>query len=245
MITRRLLTAGLALASGGCVTARTSPSPASPTRWTFDNLRQIGGLSTQVEGAPSLVDSPWGAAVRFDGQDDALFLDAHPLAGVETFTFEALFRPEGGAFEQRWFHLQEIAPETGQATDSRIMFEIRTRDGEWWLDAFAKGPGYNHTLITAEKRFPVGRWFHVAQTFDGATYRSFVDGVLQDEAPLAFRPQGAGRCAVGCRYNRVSHFQGAVRAAAFDHRPRSPIDFSLNAGRAGNLLYSGWGLVSA
>lgn len=226
MITRRLLTAGMGLAATGCASLDRRSAPGGEVLWAFDNLREIGGLPVHLEGAPALVDSPWGRAVRFDGRDDAIFLDSHPLAGAATFTFEALFRPEGGAFEQRWFHLQEIAP-GGEATDTRILFEIRTRAGEWWLDAFAKGEGYNHTLIAAEKRFPVGRWFHVAQTFDGRLYRSFVDGVLQAEAPLAYRPQGAGRSSIGCRYNRVSPFQGAVRAAAFSRRAISPDRFVL------------------
>lgn len=226
MITRRLMTAGMGLAATGCASLDRRSAPGGEVLWAFDNLREIGGLPVHLEGAPALVDSPWGRAVRFNGREDAIFLDSHPLAGAATFTFEALFRPEGGAFEQRWFHLQETAP-SGEATDTRILFEIRTREGEWWLDAFAKGAGYNHTLITDEKRFPVGRWFHVAQTFDGRLYRSFVDGVLQVEAPLAYRPQGAGRSSIGCRYNRVSPFQGAVRAAAFSHHAIAPDRFVL------------------
>lgn len=229
MITRRLMSAGLGLAATGCASLDRGSAPAREVLWVFDNLQEIGGLPVHSEGAPLLVDSPWGRAVRFDGGRDVVFLDSHPLAGAATFTFEALFRPEGGAFEQRWFHLQEIAP-GGEATDTRILFEIRTREGEWWLDAFAKGEGYNHTLIAAEKRFPVGRWFHVAQTFDGRLYRSFVDGVLQAEAPLAFRPQGAGRTSIGSRYNRVSPFKGAVRAAAFSRRPIAPERFVLRQG---------------
>ncbi|WP_292068956.1 LamG-like jellyroll fold domain-containing protein [Brevundimonas sp. UBA7534] len=229
MITRRLMSAGLGLAATGCASLDRGSAPAREVLWVFDNLQEIGGLPVHSEGAPLLVDSPWGRAVRFDGRRDVVFLDSHPLAGAATFTFEALFRPESGAFEQRWFHLQEIAP-GGEATDTRILFEIRTREGEWWLDAFAKGEGYNHTLIAAEKRFPVGRWFHVAQTFDGRLYRSFVDGVLQAEAPLAFRPQGAGRTSIGSRYNRVSPFRGAVRAAAFSRRAIAPEGFVLRQG---------------
>lgn len=227
MITRRAAVAGLTLAAGGCASLASPPSRQDGAQaWVFDDLRQVAGLPLEIHGAPRLVDTPWGRGVAFDGEDDALYLDVHPLAGAATFTFEALFRPDGGAFEQRWFHLQEIDAD-GKATDSRIMFKIRTRDGEWWLDTFAKGPGYSHTLITEAKRFPVGRWFHVAQTFDGSLYSSFVDGVLQDQAPLAFRPQGAGRCSIGRRYNGVSPFKGAVRAAAFDRRARSPGEFLL------------------
>ncbi|MNL47768.1 hypothetical protein D3C87_1705720 [compost metagenome] len=67
----------------------------------------------------------------------------------------------------------------------------------------------------------------MAQTYDGVTYRSFVNGVLQGEAPLAFRPQGAGATSVGCRFNRINYFHGAVRAAAFSHRALEPRTFSL------------------
>jgi hypothetical protein len=72
--------------------------------------------------------------VEFDGVGDSLLIEQHPLAGAETFTFEAIFRPDGGANEQRWFHLAEIDPKTGLATSaeptttdlhSRFLFEIR------------------------------------------------------------------------------------------------------------------------
>ena len=58
-------------------------------------------------GNPRVVETPVGKAVEFDGVDDALLVDVHPLAGAETFTWEAIFRPDGGRAEQRWFHLQE------------------------------------------------------------------------------------------------------------------------------------------
>lgn len=203
---------------------------AAPSQrvWTFDNLQKIGGGSVRLEGQPQLVSSPWGKAVAFDGQDDALFIDNHPLAGAATFTFEAVFRPDGGAFEQRWFHLESdeqppVAPGKG---NTRMLFEIRVVRNEWYLDAFVKGPGYNHALIVPEKLFPVGKWYHVAQTYDGKTYRSYVDGQLQAEVGIAFKPQGAGRASVGTRMNRVSYFNGAVREARFTHACLQPVGFS-------------------
>lgn len=227
-IDRRTMIAG-ALASAGCATL---PARAGtrPSIWTFDNLVRIGGHALQIEGTPGIIASPLGRAIEFDGADDALFIDAHPLAGSARFTFEALFRPDGGAFEQRWFHLEsheEPAAAPGMSR-TRMLFEIRVVEDSWYLDAFMRGQGYNHTLIVPEKRFPVGRWYHVAQTYDGTTYRSFVDGVLQVEAPVPFVPQGPGRASVGMRMNRVNPFRGAVRRAAFDReRARAPGDFVL------------------
>ena len=50
--------------------------------WTFDRLDNIGGHKTTVLGEPRVIDSPIGKAVEFDGVDDALFIDNHPLAGA-------------------------------------------------------------------------------------------------------------------------------------------------------------------
>lgn len=226
-LTRRhaLALAGGALLSG-CVTTG-APGVVRKT-WTFDRLTSIGGVGTTVEGAPTLVDSPWGRAVQFDGVDDALFIAEHPLAGAATFTFEALFRPDGGAFEQRWMHLQadDVPGQAADAAATRFLFEIRVVRDRWYLDAFTRGAGYNHTLIFPQKLFPVGQWHHVAQSFDGTTYRAYVNGALQGEAVVPFKAQGPGRSSVGCRINRVNHFKGAVREARFTHAFLPPERFA-------------------
>src|SRR5215470_4847749 len=77
------------------------------TVWTFDRLDRIGGHPTEVLGHPRVIDTPLGKAIAFNGVDDAIFVGVHPLAGAETFTWEAIFRPDGGQPAQRWFHLQE------------------------------------------------------------------------------------------------------------------------------------------
>jgi hypothetical protein len=193
--------------------------------WTFDRLDNIGGMKTIVEGHPRIIDSPIGKAVEFDGVGDSLLIEQHPLAGAGTFTFEAIFRPDGGATEQRWFHLAEIDPKTGLATstvktisepNSRFLFEIRVvHESQWYLDAFINGPGYNKALMFPDRLHAIGLWYHVAQVYDGKWYRSYVNGELQGEAEVAFNPQGPGRASVGVRMNKVNYFHGAVAAARF------------------------------
>jgi hypothetical protein len=212
---RRVFLSGSATALA-CVAARVESRRVSEV-WTFRDLNRIGGLVPRVHGDPRIVSSPYGKATEFDGADDALFIDRHPLAGASRFTIEALFRPDGGAFEQRWLHLESaegpwIEPGSGSA---RMLFEIRVVGARWYLDTFIKGPGYAQVLITPDKTHPLGRWYHVAQTFDGSMYRAFVNGVLQAEASVAFKPQGPGRASVGIRLNRVNPFRGAVRQASF------------------------------
>ena len=112
----------------------------APITWTFDRLDHIGGAATTVEGNPKVVDTPLGKAIEFDGVKDALWIEQHPLAGAATFTFEAQFRPDGGAFEQRWFHPAERDPTTrllasaehpdGPYVNARCLFEIRVVDGK-------------------------------------------------------------------------------------------------------------------
>jgi hypothetical protein len=183
--------------------------------WTFDNLQRIGKLRPQVLGDPKVEDSPVGKVVVFDGVDDGVYLGRHPLAGAAQFTAEAVFRPDGGAFEQRWLHLASDDP----LNQTRMLFEIRVVGDFWYLDSFVKGQGYSQVLINPKKLHPVGRWYHVAQTFDGTTYRSYVDGVLECEAELKhFSPQMPGSTSVGVRYTRVNFFHGAVRELKFTNK---------------------------
>ncbi len=223
-ISRRSALAG-GLAMGGCATLRDRKT--SQTVWRFDRTDQIGGRPARLEGAPSIIEGRRGPALLFDGTDDAMFLSEHPLAGAAAFTMEAIFRPDGGAHEQRWLHLQEEPPRPGGASGgTRMLFEIRVYGQEWALDTFVKGPGYNQPLLFPEKRHPLGRWTHVAQTCDGSRYRSYVDGVLQGEAEIAFVAQGAGVASVGCRLNRVDYFRGAIQEARFTHRALPPEQFT-------------------
>ena len=227
------IVAGLVL-SLHSLTVPAQRSPAQLT-WTFERLDMIGGVATRVEGNPKVVDTPLGKAIQFNGADDAIWIEQHPLAGAETFTFEAIFRPDGGAFEQRWFHLAERDPTTrllasaehpkGPDTHARFLFEIRVVDKQWYLDAFVGGPGYNKPLMFKDKLHPLGQWYHVAQTFDGKTYRSYVNGALQGEADIGFKPQGEGAASVGTRINRLNYFQGAVRLARFSRTALTPDQF--------------------
>jgi hypothetical protein len=142
------------------------------------------------------------------------------------FTIEAVFRPDGGAFEQRWLHLAEADAVNGEAQSPRTLFEIRVVEDRWYLDAFTTGPGYNKALAVPGKTFALGRWYAVQQSFDGKIYRAYVNGVLQAEADLDYRPQGAGRTAIGMRINKVTPFRGAVLQVRFTPRALNPGEFA-------------------
>jgi hypothetical protein len=201
--------------------------------WKFDNLSRIGGMTPKVEGSPQLVDSPVGKAVQFNGKDTGLFFPGRPLVGAKTFTIEAIFRPEGGDFQQRWMHIAETDPKTGldanpggtSDPNPRFMFEVRVVDGQWYLDAFVNSASGSKALIDPKKLHPINQWYAVEQTYDGKTYRSYVNGVLENEGEVAFTPHGAGHMMVGVRMNHVNYFKGSVAEARFTDRALKPGEF--------------------
>ena len=207
------------------IPALAAPEPADTVVWKFDRLDNIGGYKTTVLGQPKVIDSPLGKAVEFDGVGDALFIDNHPLAGAKTFTFEAIFRPDGGQTEQRWFHLSELDPATGHDTNNRMLFEIRVAGDQWYLDSFIQSGSASKTLMNRNALHPLRRWHHVASVFDGSEFRNYVDGVQEGAGQVQLAPHGSGHTSVGVRINKVFYFKGAVHSARFTRRALSPSQF--------------------
>jgi Concanavalin A-like lectin/glucanases superfamily len=207
--------------SGGAIMHQ----PSEGVMWTFDRLENIGGHKTTVLGQPKVIDSPVGKAVEFDGVDDALFIDNHPLAGARTFTWEAIFRPDGGQREQRWFHLSEQDPQTGADIDNRMLFEIRVVDDQWYLDSYSQSGTESKALMNRQALHRLGAWYHVASVYDGQEFRNYVDGVQEGSAQLRLAPHGPGHASVGVRINKVFYFKGAVRLARFTRKALSPSEF--------------------
>jgi len=193
-----------------------------PIIWRFQSLDTIGGMKPNVLGHPRIANG----AIEFNGKDDAIYLDSHPLAGAETFTWEVVFRPDhDGAPEQRFFHLSTKDPQTGADTQVRMLFETRLKPGGWCLDSYVYSAKGGLTLLNCEKLHPLDQWYVVAIAYDGKKLRNYVNGELQGEGDLAFAPQGNGHSSIGTRINRRDYFKGAVRMARFTRRALTPAEF--------------------
>src|SRR5262249_2428227 len=194
--------------------------------WTFDRIDSIGGHPATVFGHPRVIDTPEGKAVAFNGVDDALFLNLHPLAGAEKFTWEVIFRPDSdGKREQRFFHLQERDSNTGDDTLNRLLFEIRIIDGQWCIDSFVKSADGTATLLNRKHLHPFGPWYHAAMVYDGRWFRNYINGVQEGEAEVHLAPQGPGHTSAGVRINKVDYFKGAILQSRFTRRALSPSEF--------------------
>ena len=208
---------------------RGSQAQSSFKEWIFDNDNEVSDYKIHRSGSPVIISTFLGDATWFNGKNDGYFMTIHPLAGAKKFTIEALIRPDGGNFEQRWLHLEsqdDLSAPPG-LSDTRILYEIRVIGSYWYPDAFIHGEGYRQALRQPDRLWPTGQWHHVAQTYDGSTYRSYVNGTLQCLADVAFTPQGAGRCAVGVRLNKVNFFHGAIRSIRFSRYASDPSQFAL------------------
>jgi hypothetical protein len=187
------------------------------TVWQLNKPAAIKALKPSVEGHPAF--TPEG--VHFNGKDDALFFPVHPLAGAQTWTWEMSFRPDpDGPAEQRVFHLQPVDAAGKDIPEMRQLFEIRIHGDQWCLDSHARVSAVAPGLITLldcspANLHPFGAFHTATATYDGATLRSYVDGVLQGEGPVQLTPQLPGHTSLGVRINHTYYFKGTVYEARF------------------------------
>jgi hypothetical protein len=196
-------------------------SGSDSVTWKIDNLKTIGSHQVTRTGKPQIMNLPKGQAVWFNGVDEGLWVNTNPVSGMNSFTVEAVFRPDaGGSAEQRWFHIQE------ESGDNRVLLETRLVGNQWFLDTFIKSGATGHALFAENFKHPVGEWYHVALVYDGTTMRHYVNGQEELSAPLTIdRPLAGGQTSIGVRQNRVFWFKGAISKARFTPRALLPNEF--------------------
>ena len=201
------------------VLAAASGFAQTETVWNLNSLKKIGGVKVTVLGNPGIDKSKQGKSIVFNGIDDGVFLETNPIENSKAFTIEAIFRPDGGTTEQRWFHIQQ------DNSENRVLLETRLVGAEWFLDTYIKSGENNRALLAENFKHPVGAWYHVALVYDGSEMRHYVDGKLELAGPLTIAPIAQGQTSIGVRMNRVYWFKGAVRKARFTMTALSPHEF--------------------
>ena len=201
--------------------------------WNIDNTTNIGGNAvTTVVGSPTVVNTPFGNGLQFDG-NDGIIVNANPIAGAASFTIEMLFRPDpiGGvtAYNQpRVLHVQTANP-----PDHRATLETRVVGNQWYLDVFLKsqttgGAVSSLALIEPNNVHPLGEWYNLAMTYDGSQLRAYVNGVPELSGPLSVIPIITGQTSLGMRHNQVNFFVGAIAKVRFTPSIVDPSDFLLS-----------------
>ena len=169
---------------------------------------------------------PLGKAVEFDGVDDALFIDNHPLAGATTFTWEAIFRPDGGETRAAVVSSGRAGSRHRRRQRQRMLFEIR-------VTGDVVVPGQPHPVRSREQdahepdvAAPAGcvvpRRLGVRRQGIQELRRRRAGGGGRSRSSSLTVP---GHTSVGVRINKVFYFKGAVHLARFTRRALSPAEF--------------------
>lgn len=175
--------------------------------WEFNIADLLSpGKNAVITGSPKIISAPYGNSVWFDGQNDSIHLTDNPLKNLDSFTAEALIKPDfKGPEEQRFLHVGEI-------NGDRLLIETRsTPDGQWYLDTYIQSGQSQKTLIDSRLMHPIGKWYHVALTLDkDGRMKNYVNGKFELEGWVDFSPLDSGEMSVGVRRNRVSWYKGAI-----------------------------------
>jgi hypothetical protein len=211
----------------GAALTTASPGETEPVTWRFDGVTPVGGHRLQVLGNPQRVATPLGTSMLFDGDGDRLQIDGNPLADAGRFTLELVAKPLPAAspnLEPRLVHIEDPAD-----SGHRLTLEMRlTDDGYWYADTFLMSDGRGLALIDPTLTHPVGRWTHLAITYDSGRFRSFVDGKPELEGTIDFAPLGVtAKTSVGARMNEVHFFHGLILQLRATPRVLSPEEFLL------------------
>jgi hypothetical protein len=165
-----------------------------------------GGVSgTLVNGASWVSGSTFTLpqAVLFGGTNGHVTFGAAPALGLSQFTIETWFRRDGAGTTANTgtggvLAVPLVTKGVGEAEASTVdlnwFLGIRGSDGVLAAD-FEEGtgqpsPGLNHPVVGATA-VTMGAWHHAAATYDGATWRLYLDGVLDATLPVGRLPQAA------------------------------------------------------
>lgn len=201
------------LAASGIVYADTAAKKiaVAPVIWKLDDPARVGGMVTEVVGAPKITEESGAKALVFDGKGDGVFIPVNPVAGWAQFTIEVLIKPDGsGDEEQRFLHIQD-------RDENRIMIETRVyKDRRWALDTFLFASKENSKpLLDKTLLHPTDQWHWVALVYDGKKMTNYINGLKELEGEILAPPMKEGRMSIGVRQNLIFWYKGAIREARF------------------------------
>jgi len=221
-----------------------SVNPSGASDWS-----NVTCTTTPAEGASALdLD---GAHVTFGPA---------PGLGQDQFTLELWFRRDGagttastgsGGFIGIPLLTKGYAETDGSNVDMNWFLGIRGSDNVLAADFEDYATGLNHPVAGATP-IATGQWHHAAATYDGTTWKLYLDGELEAEAAAGATPRfdSIQHAALGTAINSTGVtaglFNGAIdEARVWDHARtateiRSTINSELDVPVAG--LVARWGL---
>ncbi|MCA9655414.1 MAG: metallophosphoesterase [Myxococcales bacterium] len=200
---------------------------------------------------------PTPSALHFDGVDDHVTMGVAPELGLATFTVEAWVRRDGAGEEMGTgvggLQLVPIAGKGRGENDDSIYncnYALGFRGNVLGADFEDAATGGNHPVV-GTTTVTWGAWHHVAATYDGTTWRLYLDGQLDVQAVADATPEASSiqHFAIGTAMDSAGVAAGWLEGSVDELRVwnRALSEAELAAGMfqtitAGEGLVSRWAL---
>ena len=226
--------------------------PVEPGSDGAVSVDSAGPDAGPTDAGPACTAEPSSSTLVFDGSDDHVTMGAAPELGLTELTVEAWVRRDGrGRTAGTGVGGVTIVPIAGKGRGERDGSNVDCNyafgfSGEVLAADFEDmASGANHP-VTGVTPIPMGEWHHVAASYDGTTWRLYVDGRLDAERTVNATPRGDSiqHFGIGALFNSTGVAAGALHGAVdelrvWDHA-RSEAEI---AGAMRTTLASGEGLV--
>ncbi len=214
------------------------------------------GASNEVSATPAQVN----AALLFDGVDDYVAFGNPPGLGVQNFTIETWFKWTGGGVTASTgtngivaypLVTKGLHQSDGSNVDANYFLGINTA-GKLAADFEEYGGGQNYP-VTGNLTVTTGTWHHVAATYDGQTWKLYLDGNLDASltlpAPHVPRYDSIQKAGIGAAMDSGTTVEGRF-AGTIDEvriwnlvRSQSEIFSTINSEiSSGTGLVARWGI---
>lgn len=208
-------------------------------------------------GVPDTCPSIDGDALVFDGADDGVTMGRAAELGLARFTVEAWVRRDGegraGGTGVGGLSLVPIAGKgRGESDGSNVdcNYAFGFFGDVLGADFEDMASGANHPVV-GRTAIPFGEWHHVAATYDGTTWRLYLDGVLDGQSAARATPRADSiqHFGIGRMYDSTGvaagAFDGAIDEVRVWDRARSAADIAgarFSTAPTGEGLLARWSL---
>ncbi|MHC4585790.1 MAG: LamG domain-containing protein, partial [Planctomycetota bacterium] len=194
----------LPMAGGSANANDVGKIPHSIASWNFDgNANDALGRHNGIVHGATLAKGRSGQAYHFDGNNDYIIIKDFSL---KTFSFSAWVKTESNSVNNRRIFLLDgrenfysLQGNVGGAIGLYITDDIEMNEYDW--------------------RFEVGKWTHIAVTYNGNKVNIFKNGNLTETAKATFAQRIHGDVYIGGieSYDRGGFWQGMIdEVALFD-----------------------------
>lgn len=216
----------LALVACGAAREDAPPSAQPGTENGGDATNTEEVVAKAPPACPNGMTDPNASSLVFDGVDDYVTMGAAPELGLDQLTLEAWVRRDGrgkpfttGAGGLTLVPIAGKGRGEGDGSNIDCNYAFGFAGDVLGADFEDAASGANHPVM-GKTAVPLGEWHHVAATYDGTTWRLYLDGRLDGEAKADATPRkdSAQHFGIGAALDTKGAPAGALHGAVDEVR---------------------------